>query len=94
MDADPVKLYEEARKAQETAAKDAAKYARLTRRLLNTDTGREWLTLTMGRMNFMGSVFDESFQTGPAAYQDGKRSVISDILNLIAEAKPLGDEDE
>ena len=92
MDADPIKLYEEAQKAREDASKNAEKYARLTRRIFNTESGKEWITLTMARMNFMGSVFDESFETGPAAYQDGKRSMISDILNLIAQAKPLGDD--
>lgn len=94
METDVVKMFSEAEKARAEADKNARKYQRLTRRLFGSTDGAEWLRMTMGGMNFMGSVFTADMNALGAAYQDGRRSVISDILNTAAMPAKPGDDDE
>lgn len=93
---DPIALFDEARKQQGDALKLAERYQRLTRKLFTTDTGKEWLRLALAKHNFMGSVFTPEMDTHLAAYNDGVRSVFSEILNSAAAGmrKPQTDDDE
>ena len=94
---DPIALFDEAQKAQKDALKLEARFSRLTRKLFTAETGKEWLRLALARHNFMGSVFDPEMNTHRAAYNDGVRSVFSDILNSAASGirqAPAQDDDD
>jgi hypothetical protein len=95
MTEDPIAMFEALRQQQADAVKLEAKFQRLTRKLFTTNTGKEWLTMAMARVNFMGSVFsaDDSMNPANAAYRDGIRSVFSDILNSSASGAKLPDDE-
>jgi len=80
---------------RDEAALEAA-FARLTRRLFSTATGREWLRHALARYNFMGSVFavEDGMDAVKAAVREGRRSLLSDILNSAFTAQPNEDEDD
>lgn len=72
------------------------RFARLSRRLFATATGREWLRHALARYNFMGSVFaaEDGMDAVKAAVREGRRSLLSDILNSAFTAQPNDDEDD
>jgi hypothetical protein len=72
------------------------RFARLSRRLFATVTGREWLRHALARYNFMGSVFaaEDGMDPIKAAVREGRRSLLSDILNSAFTAQPNDDDDE
>lgn len=49
-----------------------------------TPAGKRWLRIAMCRYNLTGSVFQPDFAVGPAAFADGRRSVLSDLINAAA----------
>lgn len=86
-DLDPLRVFE----AQERAAKDAAleeeRWQKLCKRLLQTPLGRDFTREAIARYNVMGSVFGEDMNPLAAARADGRREVISDILNSAAQGR-------
>lgn len=86
------KLLKDSEIARVNAERDERRFLALERALFSSKEGQEWLAGKMGRMNFMGSVFDadDGLNATAAAYRDGRRSVISDILNSIN--KPQNEE--
>lgn len=80
---DPLALFDAQKKAAELSAENDKRFNRLTRDLFNTKKGKEWLVLYMGRINFMGAVFDaeDGMNSEMAAARDGRRAVVSEILN-------------
>lgn len=93
---DPIALFQAVETAQRNSAELEAKYAALTKKVFSTESGREWFVMALAKNNFMGSVFDKSFDDRAAAYRDGIRSVFSEILNSAAMAgaspNPFDDE--
>lgn len=79
------KLLKNAEHARVNAERDERRFRALERSLFTSKEGLEWIAGKMGRMNFMGSVFDagDGLNAIAAAYRDGRRSVISEILNSI-----------
>jgi hypothetical protein len=90
-DLDPLKLFA----AQDRAAKDAKaaeeRWQKLCKRMLKTPLGRDFIREAIGRYNVMGSVFTERMDALEAARNDGRREVVSDILNSAKAATPTED---
>lgn len=82
----PLELLEQARLAAVDAEKAERRFNRLTREVFTSPKGRQWLRLAISRFNFMGSVFSDEDNMNPhrAAYRDGMRGIISEIINSAA----------
>lgn len=83
MNTNPIDLFQVVREAREKSAKSEAAWQRATRKLFDRPSGAEWLALAMARINFMGSVFSDEMSPVPAAYRDGMRAMLSEILNAL-----------
>lgn len=86
----------EAERLRRDGAALETSFARLTRRLFATATGREWLRHALARYNFMGSVFavEDGMDPVKAAVREGRRSLLSDILNRAFTAQPNENDDD
>ena len=84
-DFDPIDLFARQAELEADALAAEEKFRAVTKKLFRTATGRDWLKRAMHRMNFMGSVFqaEDGMNAANAAYRDGMRAVISDILNSM-----------
>lgn len=61
--------------------------------LLDSPVGRRWFGLAMTRYNLMGSVFSEGLDPLRAAHVDGRRHVLSDMLNSSRSYKPTSEDE-
>ena len=88
-DLDPLALFREADAARSDSLEAERRFRKLTRRVFQSQTGRDWLKGAILRYNFMGSVFsaEEGMDALHAAHRDGMRAVISDILNSTVKGK-------
>lgn len=86
-DLDPLKVFEAQDRARADEAALEERWRKLCKRMLATQLGREFLRAGIARYNVMGSVFGEDMNPIAAARADGRREVISDILNAAAAAK-------
>ncbi len=84
-DSDPIDLFAKQAELEADALATEKKFRAVTKKLFRTATGRDWLKRAMHRMNFMGSVFqaEDGMNPANAAYRDGMRAVLSDILNSM-----------
>lgn len=94
---DAIDIFKQVEQLGKDADKAQERFEATTRKLFQTATGREWMRLAMHRFNFMGSVFDPDAGMNPtlAAYRDGARAVLSEILNAMpSRPTPTSDDDE
>lgn len=92
---DPIALFEAQEQAKKQSVENDRRFHSLTRSLFNTKKGKEWLVQFMGRINFMGAVFDaaDGMNIQHAATRDGMRSVVSEILNACHAGKSTNHEE-
>lgn len=85
MNTDPIDIFAKQAEVEADAIQAEARFQQVTKKLFATGTGRDWLRRAMHRMNYMGSVFtaEDGMNPANAAYRDGMRAVISDILNSM-----------
>ena len=93
---DPLDMFAKQAAMEADAAKNEARFQAVTKKLFGTATGKDWLRRMMHRSNFMGSVFlsDDGMNPANAAYRDGGRAVLSEILNILAATNTTTEDDE
>lgn len=64
------------------------------RTLMESQAGMRWFKLAMRRYNLVGTVFPADGNTITAAFRDGQRSVLSELLNAAAASVSVVDEEE